>query len=376
MAIPKVETVVIRQHEMPEWARDIVWDCTTPHDCHPVQRSDGSTRFAAKKQINREQFLNMAREVDNLDNEIVSQIGGGGVESDSECELITVLAFHHGGLLKEFGAAQKTISNEWEERWTTKPTRHLPFVPCRLLPRNVVLQERVRLVEGKVDPLNNPVTETYWKARVTLDSSYGGADSVNAAVPSPSSAVALPRVQWLAKAVAITELAGDSLFDAVDTTVLNHSDIDFNLQPQRPVHAQQYVIDDESAYPHLPVQRAIRWQQCFIWCGDDGSTSGVCSCEMLTFGGAKVFQTAQTVIDRWAMKLIREFDRANPLPPTAQMWQLLRQQAQFEGELPPGEDQLEPSYIHNYIDDNCGTALDDPVPVSYTHLTLPTILLV
>ena len=110
----------------------------------------------------------MAREVDNLDDEIVSQIGGGGVESDSECELITVLAFHHGGLLKEFGAAQKTISNEWEERWTTKPTRHLPFVPCRLLPRNVVLQERLRLVEGKVDPLNNPVTETYWKARVSL----------------------------------------------------------------------------------------------------------------------------------------------------------------------------------------------------------------
>ena len=97
----------------------------------------------------------MASDVDNLDDDIVSQICGGGVESDSECELITVLAFHYSGLVEEFGAAQKTISNEWEERWTTKPTRHLPFVPCRLLPRNVVLQERVRLVEGKVETLES-----------------------------------------------------------------------------------------------------------------------------------------------------------------------------------------------------------------------------
>ena len=117
------------------------------------------------------------------------------------------------------------------------------------------------------------------------------------------------------------------------------------------------------------MQRSGWWKQCFIWApGLDNmppSHSGLCVGMTLMFGGAKgpcSFQNIQTIIDMWAMQRIRAFDRANPLPPSAQLWALRRQRAQREGRLPPGEEQLEPSYLHNYIDDNCGTALDDPVP--------------
>eukprot|EP00965_Chrysotila_dentata_P024957 827556-Pleurochrysis_carterae.AAC.1 len=45
--------------------------------------------------------------------------------------------------------------------------------------------------------------EDYEKPRVTTNSSYGGADGVDASVPEAERAVALPRVQALARAMAI-----------------------------------------------------------------------------------------------------------------------------------------------------------------------------
>ena len=373
--IPRVNTVVIKQDEQPTWARGIVWDCSDRDNCLPVERSDASTKFAATMQINRANIRRMAAEVGghHEHKELVDQICNGscngGVESGSDCELITVLAFHHSGLLKEIGEAHKTIKKEFENQWSSRPVRDLPFVPCRLLPRDVVMQERVEIVEGTVDAHGQPAVKPYMKARVTMNLSHGGADSVNAAVPPGERTVALPRVQWLAKAVAITDLAGDTIYNAIDEGDTDWGRVDYSLQPERPVKAATYVIDDESAYPHLPMQRSEWWKQCFIWApGLDNmppSHSGVCVGMTLMFGGAKgpcSFQNIQTIIDMWAMQRIRAFDRANPLPPSAQLWALRRQRAQREGRLPLGEEQLEPSYLHNYIDDNCGTALDDPVP--------------
>ena len=149
----------------------------------------------------------MAAELGLDQDDVIRQACGGGLEVRSDCELITVLAFHHEGLLEEFDAAQKAVEHSWHEQWTDAPTRHLPFVPCRLQPRDVVLQDRVRIRKGEYDPKGRPLIEAYTKARVTTNSSHGGGDSVNAAVAESERSVSLPRAQWQARALAIADQA-------------------------------------------------------------------------------------------------------------------------------------------------------------------------
>ena len=115
------------------------------------------------------------------------------METHSDCELITVLAFHHPGLFAEVEAAQKAVQKEFDEQWSDRPIRHLPIVPCRLCPKDVVLQDRVRIVEGQFESSGRPSVEAYTKARVTTNSSHGGVDSVNASIPEAHRAVRLPR---------------------------------------------------------------------------------------------------------------------------------------------------------------------------------------
>eukprot|EP00965_Chrysotila_dentata_P001285 41975-Pleurochrysis_carterae.AAC.1 len=77
------------------------------------------------------------------------------------------------------------------EGWVAAAVRHLPILPCRLQPRDVIMQDRQRVLaagsggEAKV--------EHYSKPRVTTNASYGGLDAVNAGVPTAERVVALPR---------------------------------------------------------------------------------------------------------------------------------------------------------------------------------------
>eukprot|EP00965_Chrysotila_dentata_P155489 5137472-Pleurochrysis_carterae.AAC.1 len=84
---------------MPRWARGIVWDCTGPADCRPVQRSSRSWQFPGARQLDRAALRAVAEALDWADMDIVAQAGEGGVEVPSGCELLTVLAFHHPGLV-------------------------------------------------------------------------------------------------------------------------------------------------------------------------------------------------------------------------------------------------------------------------------------
>ena len=120
----------------------------------------------------------------------------------SRCDRCTVLAFHHPGLIEEVEAAEKVVKAHMEEGWVKAPVRHLPFVPCRMQPRDVIQQERYRLT-GEVGSDGRPCVEAYLKPRVTTNSSHGGEDSVNAGVPAESRHVDLPMVQWLARAAAM-----------------------------------------------------------------------------------------------------------------------------------------------------------------------------
>eukprot|EP00965_Chrysotila_dentata_P118981 3933825-Pleurochrysis_carterae.AAC.2 len=95
--------------------------------------------------------------------------------------------------------------------------------------------------------------EDYEKPRVTTNASFGGADAVNAGVPGAERVVRLPRVQALARALAIVG------------TCARHA----KAGEPRP-RAALYVVDPESAYRFCPVQRAVGICGCSASCGGMG----------------------------------------------------------------------------------------------------------
>eukprot|EP00965_Chrysotila_dentata_P206236 6183434-Pleurochrysis_carterae.AAC.1 len=132
---------------MPPWAWGIVWDWADPSDCQPVVPSFRDTRFRGRRQLNRA-VLCTAATMQWRDRDIVEQAGEGDMEERLDCELLTVLAFHHPGLLAQATSAAKAVEADMAEGWVAPPTRHLPFVPCRLQPRDVILQARQRLIDN------------------------------------------------------------------------------------------------------------------------------------------------------------------------------------------------------------------------------------
>ena len=159
-------------------ARGFVWDCRDRHDCRPMQPSSRDTPFPGARQIDRAAFRRVAAELGSLDADIIGQVGEGGVESRSRCALTTELHAHAPGLREHPEAAAKAIDAELEEQWALGPFYYPPTVPIRTLPRDVIMQERSRVVER---PDAEPVVEDYLKPRVTLNPSRGD-DSVNAGI--------------------------------------------------------------------------------------------------------------------------------------------------------------------------------------------------
>ena len=339
---PAVPTLVISQDEMPLFARFIVWDCSDPEDCRPVVRSDRRTEFPGRRQIDRAAMRRVAAELDwdRIDPDIIAQIGEGGVEARSACALETVLAWHHTGVADHTAAAAEAVRKDMEEEWASQPTRHLPFVPCRVLPRNVVMQERVRLLPGEAED-GRPRIQAYQKPRITQNSSYGGDDSVNAGVDDDESFVQLPTVQRFARGWAICDTAGEV----------------------GGARAQGYVVDAESAFRFCPMQRADWWTQCFVWWGE-GGVAGVCVDRRLAFGGAyspNRFERISTMCAAYAQRLQADFDDAQPPPAEARRWMAARRARQGRGELPEAAAQCAPRYLQVFIDDFTGAALDDVV---------------
>eukprot|EP00965_Chrysotila_dentata_P019318 642968-Pleurochrysis_carterae.AAC.1 len=63
----------------------------------------------------------MASELRWPDADIVEQAGEGGVEPRADCELLTVLAFHHPGLLAQARAAATAVETDLSEGWAAAP---------------------------------------------------------------------------------------------------------------------------------------------------------------------------------------------------------------------------------------------------------------
>ena len=359
-APPAVPTRVIGQHSLQPWARGVVWDCCTHGhlDCRPVRRSTRFTSFPGKRQVDREAIRRVAALLAWHDEDIVDQVGEGGVEVRSDCTFDIVLAYHHPSLTSEIGLAESTVAAHIAEEWVAPPTRHLPYVPCRLQPRGVVMQPRARLLPDGV------TLEEYDKPRITTDSSFGGPDSVNAGVSDVDRTVALPSIQTLARGWAICQAAYDQPASQPAP------------QPHPPVQprVQGYCIDAESAYSFCPIQHADLWTQCFVWWDAAGHT-GVAQDRRMGFGGAFApnrFERFSTLVAAYAQHLHAALDSEQPPPACAQLFTSERRALQRTGRLPPGEAQLHPRFLQVFMDDFTGAAGDDPVipPPSVAHITI------
>ena len=341
---PHVPTRVLGQEFLQPWARGIVWDCRNPDDCKPVQRSTRHTTFIGKRQVDRAALRRVAAELGWHDEDIVDQVGEGGVEVRSACSLDIVLAFHHQSLLDEIALAERTVADHVKEEWVAPPVRHLPFVPCRLQPRGVVMQQRSRLLADGV------TLEDYEKPRITTDSSFGGPDSVNGGVPGRERSVMLPSIQSLGRgwAMCSAALGGD------------------------PDSTAGYCIDAESAYSFCPVQEADLWTQCFCW-WDTAGTAGIATDRRMGFGGAFApnrFERLSTLVAAYAQHMQAQFDAEQPAPGCAAQFTARRRALQRLGRLPPGDSQAFARFLQVFMDDFTGAAGVDRVivPPSVAHI--------
>ena len=120
-----------------------------------------------------------------------------------------------------------------------------PTVPIRTLPRDVIMQERSRVVER---PGAEPAVEDYLKPRVTLNPSRGD-DSVNAGIDKAEREVKLTTARDLGYSLALIDVPARDAGHGV----------------------AGYGIDMTSAYSFLPVQRLDWWQFAYIWFDEHGA---------------------------------------------------------------------------------------------------------
>jgi hypothetical protein len=226
---PTVETVVLPQETMPTWARGAVWDARDPLDCRPVERSTRDTVFNGARQADRAAIRRVADTLGwlGVDADLIQQIGEGGVETRSQCALTTVLAWHHQGFERHMEAAVGVTTAETADLWVSAPFRHTPFVPCRCLPRGVVMQDRTKLQP-------DGTLQHYMKPRITTDCSDGREESPNGGLIASERHVELSTVQQHGRAVCIVDRAGTTADD--------------EAAGEPPVRAEQYAVDATSAY--------------------------------------------------------------------------------------------------------------------------------
>ena len=330
------QDVRLTQKDMPKWARGVVWDCTNPKDCKPVKRS-GKGDMPPGRRISAENMRRGAEEIGWTDTDILDQLDTG-LEARSGCALDTVLAFHHKGLIQSFEPAKKIIERDIEQGWVAKATPRLPYVPCRLTPRNVVKQTKWKITtkpDGtpEIDEEGNLVVEENPKYRVSTDSSWGplGGDAPNDGCLRGDVVTGLPTVRALGESVSIIGEAGTM------------------MEPEA------YAIDFKDAYRHAVVQREDWWEQCFIWLG------GVCVERRGVFGARWMpnrFQRIARLALAIAIHECKIFDRNQPF---------LEGWLSEEWRKRP-TDESRPAFAMIYIDDTTGVGTSDPVtaPTSTT----------
>lgn len=130
------------------------------------------------------------------DADMLRQVRVTGCESRSECSKDAVIYCHYEGLREHLGPAQASVDKDTARGWITLGRQHLWTVPARVVPKNVVDQQKWKLLDG----LLTEVT----KCRVTTDDSIAGGEedcSRNQSIDRSSIGnVSLPTIRQLARA--------------------------------------------------------------------------------------------------------------------------------------------------------------------------------
>ena len=264
----------------------------------------------------------MAEEIGCSDLDILRQLDGG-IELRSSCAPHTVLAWHHTGVAKHFSTVCAEVDKDLSRRWVAAPVAHLPFVPARALPKNVVLQEK-----QKMQPDGDVVA--VMKPRLTTNHSYaprhGDIESVNAGVARLEKSIELPTISHHGAAIAIVHRAGQ-----VDK-----------------VNAGCYIIDAQDAFRFMPVQALCHHRQLFVWYDPETGAAGFCVDPRGNFGGAELCNRFTRVIDiPLAVAAARQaaFDVEQPPPEGVRHWEHQRRSMQHARLLPPGSGQCRPAHL-------------------------------
>ena len=304
--------------EQPEWARGWLFDCADKWDVKLAQPSDINTVFDGEGLMDRNALRRMAEEIGCSDLDILRQLDGG-IELRSSCAPHTVLAWHHSGVAKHFSTVRSEIEQDLSRKWVKAPVAHLPFVPARALPKNVVLQEKQRMQpDGTVVAVMKP--------RLTTNHSYGDEESVNAGVARLEKAISLPTIGHHSAAIAIVHRAGR----------------------EDKINAGCYIIDARDAFRYMLVQVLCHHRQMFVWFDPDTGAAGFCVDPRGNFGGAELCNRFTRVIDiPLAVAAARQaaFDAEQPPPDGVQHWEHLRRGLQHSRLLPPCSGQCRPAHI-------------------------------
>ena len=351
----RVPTLVLQQECLQPWARGVIWDCRDPARCVLCQPTSADTPdgdIPGGHMMDRAAFRLMAERNGIADADIVATAGGGGIECRSAVGLEIVLAFHHAGLGANFEAGARVIDADVAAGFASQPQPHLPFVPTKLGPRNVVMQTRAkRLPDGGI--------EEYEKPRATFDLGYGGSRAPGFRAETPTWDDGVPPlapsgvndgVASDLKSVEMPSAIGFAQCAGVATVPADRARVPLGLAS----------VDESNAYTHLLQQRLDWWLHSFFW------RTGVSHSRRVVFGGAwgpNAFTRASAVPRAETRRRIQAFEAAQPPPDAVLAWSRERGLLQRAGLLPEGDDQLVAWGLRQFIDDANMWGLTDEVDV-------------
>ena len=288
----------------PLWAQRVVWDCTDPEDCVPMQpfSADDPPQQGAQ----REFFAYWGARLAWRDHDMLRQVTETGVEGRSELDWATTIMSHHAGLRHNPEPAAESIRNDTAAGWMSSARRDLWTVPARLVPKNVVQQ-----LKWRIDELGELRRKK--KYRVTTDDSIEpeeegeAVSSRNAAMARDWGPSTLTSPRTLAEAVAIVKSVAGEMGITASRVALEQIAL--------------WAIDLSDAYRQLAASRLEHWQQCFMWAG------GVKVDLRCVFGAAHMvdfFQRVSTFVLAVAKERIHEYDRAHPYGDSREAWRAWR----------------------------------------------------
>ena len=156
-----------------------------------VEPSTADTVFAGA-QLNRRKFAALRREVGCEDDNVGTQVEGGGLELPADSAMVGYFRFHQSSVLEAFDLVHAEIDKDVEKQWCAPPPEgkaRALFCPQLYAPMGVVFVEKYKMIGERL--------EAFLKARLTTNLT---ASDVNRLMDRTQKAVSLPVTRFTAEA--------------------------------------------------------------------------------------------------------------------------------------------------------------------------------